>query len=167
MFWSKCITGISDSRIALSRFGHSAAAVEASDWGSSLVVVYGGVGSHGSDPSSPQTALSDVIVLHVDRGVWTAPEVVGPAVPGPRAFHCSAAVGRYVYVFGGHILSFDPDARAKKRTFFNDMWRLDTVSCTNCYSTMEKFSSLIVGHVFSNRWTMPVICLDPCSPCSS
>lgn len=54
-----------------------------------------------------------------------------PSTPTPqaRAFHAAAALGRRVYVFGGHVLSYDEGANKKKRVFYNDLWALDTVRC--------------------------------------
>lgn len=34
-----------------------------------------------------------------------------------------------MYVYGGHVLSYDPDTNKKRRRFFNDLWCLDTVGC--------------------------------------
>lgn len=63
MKWSQCFSSLADSTIALPRFGHSAVCVANRNWGSDLVVVYGGVGSASGE--SAQTALGDVIVLQV------------------------------------------------------------------------------------------------------
>lgn len=127
MYWTPADDQRSNNSVILSRFGHTATVVDTTDsWDGPVVVVHGGVGIPGVEAApAVQTALSDVIVLHLQRSLWTAPEVIGPATPGPRAFHCAAAVGRYIYVFGGHILVYEN--RDKKRTFFNDLWQLDTV----------------------------------------
>ncbi|KAI8472909.1 MAG: hypothetical protein J3K34DRAFT_412883, partial [Monoraphidium minutum] len=125
--WSPCYASV-DGGIELGRFGHSATAVDASAaWGTDVVVVYGGVSAQrGPDGATlAQKALGDVLVLQVEGGAWTRPEVAAPASggPGPRAFHAAAPLGRRVLVFGGHILTLE--AGRKKRVFFNDLWSLD------------------------------------------
>lgn len=56
----------------------------------------------------------------------------GGPVPEARAFHSAAVVERRMYVFGGHVLSFDSDQNKKRRRFFNDVWCLDTVRVHGC-----------------------------------
>lgn len=60
--------------------------------------------------------------LQCDQEAWFTP---GQAAMGPaaRAFHCGAAMGRLLFVFGGHI--YVP--QHKKLHQFNDMWCLNTV----------------------------------------
>lgn len=68
MKWSHCYTSLADPGLSLPRFGHSAVCVNAkANWGSDLVVVYGGVGSAAGE--SAQTALGDVVVLQVGAAV--------------------------------------------------------------------------------------------------
>lgn len=66
----------------------------------------------------------------VDGGTWCAPDVLPGSGPGARAFHAAVACGRGMLLFGGHILSYEGDTphSRKRRLFFNDVWRLDTVS---------------------------------------
>jgi hypothetical protein len=67
MKWSHCYTSLADPSLSLPRFGHSAVCVNAkANWGSDLVVVYGGVGSAAGETA--QTALGDVVVLQVCAG---------------------------------------------------------------------------------------------------
>ncbi|KIZ03963.1 hypothetical protein MNEG_3997 [Monoraphidium neglectum] len=63
--------------------------------------------------------------MKVESGTWSKPDVIAPASggPGPRAFHCAAALGRRVLVFGGHILTLE--AGRKRRLFFDDLWSLN------------------------------------------
>ncbi|KAF6262053.1 hypothetical protein COO60DRAFT_1458807 [Scenedesmus sp. NREL 46B-D3] len=125
MKWSQCYTSLADPGICLPRFGHSAVCVNAkANWGSDLVVVYGGVGSAAGE--SAQTALGDVVVLQVDSGTWSAPDILPGASPGARAFHSAVAQGQRLLLFGGHILTFDAEHNRKRRTFFNDVWELGT-----------------------------------------
>jgi hypothetical protein len=137
---------------ALQRFGHSCSVVDASGtWGTELCVVFGGVRVAPPTPGQLQpgqhTATDDVLVLTADGAeAWFKPRVTGRA-PSQRAFHAAAACGQHVYVFGGHVLlsegeSLDSVASThtlaagsaatsrRKRVFFNDLWRLDTV-CLN------------------------------------
>ena len=71
-----------------------------------------------------------------------------PAVPDARAFHAAAAVDRRMYVFGGHVLSFDADQNKKRRRFFNDLWCLDTVrrSCHESHQVSMPCSVVCHGH---------------------
>ena len=143
---------------ALARFGHTTVVVDSTEvWGSELVLVFGGVrnlrsprpsqagsssSSMGLTPSAASplagqgqgsgdqhTALRDVLVLQTDVEEWFVPEIeAGQPQPDARAFHCAATLGRRMYAFGGHVLSFDPEQNKKRRTFYNDLWCLDTVS---------------------------------------
>jgi hypothetical protein len=68
--------------------------------------------------------------LQVDSGTWSVPDVLPGPSPGARAFHCAVALRQRLLLFGGHILTFDAEHNRKRRTFFNDVWQLDTVrSC--------------------------------------
>ncbi len=60
-----------------------------------LQVVFGGINER-------KEALDDLAVLQCDQEAWFAPDraAVGPAA---RAFHAAAAVGRRMYMFGGHV----------------------------------------------------------------
>eukprot|EP00878_Enallax_costatus_P030351 GHUV01033041.1.p1 GENE.GHUV01033041.1~~GHUV01033041.1.p1 ORF type:complete len:178 (+),score=19.20 GHUV01033041.1:827-1360(+) len=131
MRWDQCFTSLADQRVSLPRFGHSAVAVNSptanpGESGSDLVVVYGGVGLQAGETA--QTALSDVVVLQVDSGTWFSPDILSGSSPGARAFHSAVALGTKVLVFGGHILTFDQQNNRKRRSFYNDIWQLDTVS---------------------------------------
>ena len=108
----------------------------------------------GSDPAFPaaansadqqHTALADVLVLQAEADTWFAPDMAtsgasasaafhasggaasasAPVAPEPRAFHAAAAVGKRVFVFGGHVLV--AEAERKRRIFYSDLWSLDTV----------------------------------------
>jgi hypothetical protein len=116
MRWSQL-----DSSQAPGRFGHTAVALEA---GGGTVVVYGGVSAR--PDAGEHTALADVVVFDAESQRWSSPEVQGDG-PGPRAFHTGCALGSCVYIFGGHVLSFDSEANKKKRNFYDDLWCLDTV----------------------------------------
>lgn len=41
----------------------------------------------------------------------------------------TAAVGQDVYIFGGHVLVTADEHGKKRRHFFNDLWKVDTVRC--------------------------------------
>lgn len=131
MNWVRCSADGSFGRVTLTRFGHTAVLVDAREvWGTELIVVFGGVsyGVGGADSLEQQTAVDEVLVLHTENETWFTPQIaLGPAL-SPRVFHCAAAVGRKMYVFGGHVLSFDEDYNKKRRIFFNDLWCLDTES---------------------------------------
>ena len=92
------------------------------------------------------TALADVLVLQAEADTWFAPDMAAngasasasfhasggdastsasPTAPEPRAFHAAAAVGKRVFVFGGHVLA--AEAERKRRIFYSDLWSLDTV----------------------------------------
>ncbi|KAG2491620.1 hypothetical protein HYH03_009991 [Edaphochlamys debaryana] len=92
----------------------------------------GGGGGAGSQLEH-HAALGDVVVLQAEADMWFAPQVSGSpdyGCPEARAFHCAAAVDRRMYVFGGHVLSYDQDQNKKRRRFFNDLWCLDTDTWT-------------------------------------
>lgn len=113
---------------ALARFGHTATALTGPG-GEELVVVYGGVAASGAAgaASVQQVALGDVLALSTATGEWRTPQAA-PGGPGPRAFHCAAALGpSQLAVFGGHILTLDAGGR-KRRVFHHDVWTLDVVS---------------------------------------
>lgn len=98
------------------RCGHVAVAVASEAWGGELLIVHGGIDRN-------KEALADLSVLQCDQRAWFQPEAraVGPAA---RAFHAAAAVGRRVYVFGGHVF-----VKAQHKLHqFNDLWCLDTDS---------------------------------------
>lgn len=139
MAWSPCFASVADAHISLPRFGHIAVAVQAAT-GAGGLVVYGGVGCPAGD--GVQAALDDVLVLRVEDGTWESPAILPGPSPGPRAFHCGAALGRRVYVFGGHVLGSPHDVShqqsgggssssvaggRRRRHFYNDLWELDTV----------------------------------------
>ncbi|KAG2448710.1 hypothetical protein HYH02_006066 [Chlamydomonas schloesseri] len=145
MEWLPCSAASHDASVTTARFGHSAVTISGagSVWGTDLVVVFGGVSySDGEASLEHHAALSDVVVLQSElqeQGMWFAPQCSGaadphgghePAVPDARAFHAAAAVDRRMYVFGGHVLSYDPDQNKKRRRFFNDLWCLDTDTWT-------------------------------------
>jgi hypothetical protein len=67
------------------------------------------------------------LLMQVDSGTWSTPDILPGPSPGARAFHCAVALGQRLLLFGGHILTFDADHNRKRRTFFNDLWQLDTV----------------------------------------
>ena len=127
--------------------------------------------NHHQNQSQQHVAVGDVLVLQVDSDIWFAPEMAvnlphvapsdagwgqhsgassprrehGALVPGPRAFHAAAAVGRRVYVFGGHVLTHPPhggDVRLKQRAFYADLWCIDTVRQTNQPSSSSTVSSI-------------------------
>ncbi|GLC56715.1 hypothetical protein PLESTB_001138000 [Pleodorina starrii] len=133
MQWLPCGASIHDATVTTARFGHSAVCISGtgSVWGTDLVVVFGGVSySDGESALEHHTALADVTVLQAEADIWFAPQV-SPAtpeggLPEPRAFHCAAAVDRRMYVFGGHVMSYDSVMNKKRRRFFNDLWCLDT-----------------------------------------
>lgn len=73
-------------------------------------------------------ALDDLYVFQVQSQAWICPKVANKG-PSARAFHCAAAVGRCLYVFGGHVYHKD---RAVHK--FADLWCLDTVSVSSNWS---------------------------------
>lgn len=171
MRWAQCFTSTSDNRVLVPRFGHTAVAVDAkAHWGTDLIVAYGGVGAHQSHQVEAQTALGDVVVLQVESETWTTPDLNGTSNPGARAFHCAVAVGRKVYVFGGHILTFDQDQNKKRRVFYNDVWCLDTVSaaCKHRLCTIHKWRkanapTLSSTHPVQLHWNQYQILVIMCS----
>ncbi|KAL4458993.1 hypothetical protein ABPG75_013858 [Micractinium tetrahymenae] len=98
----------------VARCGHSAVAVQSETWGEEFLVVFGGINER-------KEALDDLAVLQCDQEAWFAPDraAVGPAA---RAFHAAAAVGRRMYMFGGHVFV----RQQHKIHQFNDLWCLDT-----------------------------------------
>ena len=143
MQWSYCSAVSPDSQAVTARFGHSTVCINnGSVWGTELAVVFGGVSISGDTPAAQDqhAALAVVLVLQPEANTWFSPQVSGnagqqgpvpdgeePWAPEPRAFHCAAVVERRMYVFGGHVLSFDSEHNKKKRRFYNDLWCLDTV----------------------------------------
>lgn len=98
------------------RIGHIAVAVDArAVWGEELVVVHGGIGE-------AKQALRDVAVLEVGGRHWLSPAPASGTGPASRAFHCATAVGRSLFLFGGHV--YVKEKRGLQK--FNDMWALDT-----------------------------------------
>ncbi|EFJ44307.1 hypothetical protein VOLCADRAFT_121332 [Volvox carteri f. nagariensis] len=144
MQWLPCSASIHDAAVTTARFGHSAVCISGtgSVWGTDLVVVFGGVSySDGESHLEHHTALGDVTVLQAEADMWFTPQVSSApgavdggggdgGLPEPRAFHCAAAVDRRMYVFGGHVMSYDPVLNKKRRRFFNDLWCLDTDTWT-------------------------------------
>ncbi|PRW60075.1 rab9 effector with kelch motifs [Chlorella sorokiniana] len=83
-------------------------------WGQEFLVVFGGI-------NAQKEALDDLAVLQCDQEAWFAPDkaAVGPAA---RAFHAATAIGRKMFMFGGHVY-----LKAQHKLHqFNDMWCLDT-----------------------------------------
>lgn len=106
-------TGIGPLPVA--RCGHVAVVVDKiHEFGTELVVIHGGV-------NKQKRALDDLLVLQVEDQEWLPlkPASIGPAA---RAFHTACAVGKDVYVFGGHV--YVPEARRLHQ--FNDLWAIDT-----------------------------------------
>lgn len=68
-------------------------------------------------------SLRDLAVLQVDSEAWFHPTTTTPGPP-PRVFHCAAAQGGHMYIFGGH--TFQKDVKGLHK--YNDLWRLNTVS---------------------------------------
>lgn len=64
--------------------------------------------------SGDKQFLNDLVVMHLETGLWSRPVVSGG--PSPRAFHSCAAIGSDVYFFGG---------RTGTRRHA-DTWKLDT-----------------------------------------
>lgn len=67
-------------------------------------------------------SLRDLVVLQVDSEAWLHPSTTSLGPP-PRVFHCAAAQGGFLYVFGGH--TFHKDIKGLHK--YNDLWRLNTV----------------------------------------
>lgn len=55
---------------------------------------------------------------------WLRPSPASGSGPAARAFHCAAAVGRTLYIHGGHVYVKEKKGLHK----FDDLWSLDTVS---------------------------------------
>lgn len=148
--------------VITSRFGHTACAVDSSAvWGMELCIVFGGVSfSDGSSATDHHAALGDVLVLQTEALEWFCPQVVGPAqgLPPARAFHCAAVVGRLMYVFGGHVLSFDTESNKKRRQFFDDLWCLDTVSRSRLRPLLAK--PLPRQDIFTGIWCHQWSCTE-------
>ena len=99
------------------RMGAVAVTVDATEsWGEELVVIFGGL-------SEDKYALGDLKVLQARTVAWFHPEVPNSASPPARAFHCGGAIGKRVYIFGGHV--WVKQARGLQK--FDDLWCLDTV----------------------------------------
>lgn len=97
--------------------GAVAVTVDATEsWGEELVVIFGGL-------SEDKYALGDLKVLQARTVAWFHPEVPNSASPPARAFHCGGAIGKRVYIFGGHV--WVKQARGLQK--FDDLWCLDTV----------------------------------------
>ncbi|KAK9823333.1 hypothetical protein WJX72_001997 [[Myrmecia] bisecta] len=95
--------------------GHIAVAVDATEtWGDEFLVIQGGLSEH-------KKALGDLVVLQVGSDAWFHPELVGKG-PAARSFHCGAAIGSRLYLFGGHVWVKEKKGLQK----FNDLWCLDT-----------------------------------------
>eukprot|EP00798_Chlamydomonas_sp_ICE-L_P023107 gene23107-30308_t len=112
----------------IARFGHTAVSLLASAWGSELLLIFGGVSdqSKADGGSSEHSALRELIVLEVETRRWLSPALSSAVQPDARAFHAAAVVGSKMYIYGGHVLLFDPVFNKKRRLFFNDLWVLDT-----------------------------------------
>jgi hypothetical protein len=102
----------------------------------------------------------DLKKKQVDSGTWSAPDILADSsstssssdtskhpgsssgsssTPGPRAFHSAVALpGQRMLVFGGHILTLDQEHGRRRRTFFNDVWLLDTVSSSSINDVWEQ-----------------------------
>ncbi|KAK9917644.1 hypothetical protein WJX75_006758 [Coccomyxa subellipsoidea] len=96
--------------------GHVAIVVDAREsWGEEFMIVHGGL-------SEEKYAMDDLTVLQATSAAWFHPEVPNTIRPPSRAFHCGAAIGRKVYIFGGHV--WVKAMRGLQK--FNDLWTLDT-----------------------------------------
>ena len=97
--------------------GHTAVTVDATEsWGEELLIIFGGL-------SEEKYALGDLRVLQARTVAWFHPEVPNSTSPPARAFHCGAAAGKKVYIFGGHV--WVKQTRGLQK--FDDFWCLDTV----------------------------------------
>lgn len=111
--WSPC-TATGGSLPPAARSGHTATSITSSATGVEMVVFFGGVNNN--------RYFEDVNVLELDEGDgcrWFSPPP--SAGPGPRAFHCAAADGHKLYVFGGRNDHQQPRP---------DLWCLDADSWT-------------------------------------
>lgn len=114
IYWRKD----SSQPLPAARIGHIAIAVDArAVWGEELVVVHGGIGEN-------KSPLRDVSVLEVGGRHWLCPAPASGGGPAARAFHSAAAVGRRLFLFGGHV--YVKEKRGLQK--FDDMWALDTDS---------------------------------------
>lgn len=103
------------------RYGHVAVVVDVrEDWGTELVILHGGATKL---PSDQEAFLEDVAVFQVEQGAWVRPQLTTGLAPGPRAFHCAAAVDKGFLFFGGQALI----PNTTSRTTFNDVWALSVV----------------------------------------
>lgn len=117
--------------------GHVAVAVDAREcWGEELLIVYGGL-------SEEKYALDDLIVLQAGSAAWFHPEVPKFRRPPARAFHCGAAIGKKVYIFGGHVWLKEMRGLQK----FNDLWSLDTVRLVKIFTSKLHDFSIMLRHV--------------------
>jgi hypothetical protein len=124
-----------------SRFGHTCSLISAHDsaWGIELAVVFAGVKRRDAiasdeDPQQPgddvYIAANELTVLDIEGDRWFSPK--SSNIPSPRAFTCSATVGKTIWFFGGHVLHHDTSSgaatRKKTRAFYSDLFSLDTDS---------------------------------------
>ncbi|MEW5302348.1 MAG: hypothetical protein WDW36_005145 [Sanguina aurantia] len=56
------------------------------------------------------------------RWVSCQTQVLHGSVNFSRFGHTASVVGRLLYVFGGHVLTFDSEQNKKRRQFFDDLW---------------------------------------------
>ena len=71
------------------------------------------------------SSCRDVHVLEMGSGHWLEPAPASGSGPAARAFHCAAVVGGAMFIYGGHVYVKEKKGLQK----FDDLWRLDTVSC--------------------------------------
>ena len=83
-------------------------------------------GSHEGGLGIEKHSLGDLAVLQIDSEAWFHPTTTN-AGPPPRTFHCAAALGEHMYIFGGH--TFQKDVKGLHK--YNELWRLITVSDSN------------------------------------
>ncbi len=96
MRWLQCSATAFQSPPS-ARMGHVTIVVDArGSWGEEFMIVHGGL-------SEEKYALDDLTVLQATSAAWFHPEVPNTVRPPSRAFHCGAAIGRKVYIFGGHV----------------------------------------------------------------
>ena len=116
MRWLQCSATAFQSPPS-ARMGHVTTVVDAREsWGEEFMIVHGGL-------SEEKYAMDDLTVLQATSAAWFHPEVPNTIRPPSRAFHCGAALGRKVYIFGGHV--WVKAMRGLQK--FNDLWTLDTV----------------------------------------
>lgn len=112
--WKACSASAYDE-LPSARMGHSAVLVDARrSWGEELLIVHGGL-------SNEKQSLGDLAVLQIDSQAWFHPTTTNTGPP-PRTFHCAAAQGEHMYIFGGH--TFQKDVKGLHK--YNDLWRLNT-----------------------------------------